>query len=139
MPIDATPFDIPAEDCGFPIHVGVVDAKAYNVQTREAPDGSRTSRITGRLFLSFTNPDTGKTIVRNVGGPPWFTVNPDGSLFLRNQGHTVGNNSPADQATTGLPGLFFVTGDLIGHFAAGGSAQSVTVSGRVEDGCALLA
>jgi hypothetical protein len=66
-------------------------------------------------------------------------VNADGSLFLRNQGHAVGNNSPADQATTGLPGLFFVTGNLIGHFAADGSAQSVTLSGRVEDGCALLA
>jgi hypothetical protein len=139
VPVDATPFDIPAESCGFPIHVGVVDDNEYIVKTREAPDGSTTSRITGKLILSFTNTDSGKTIVRDVGGPAWFTVNSDGSLFVRNQGHAAGSNSPADQATTGLPGLFFVTGNLIAHFAPDGSAESVTVSGLVEDGCALLA
>jgi hypothetical protein len=101
-----------------------------------APDGGRSA-----ADLTPTSPAdaASHTIVRNVGGPAWFTVNADGSVFVRNQGHAAGYNSRADQATTGLPGLYFVTGNLIGHFAADGSAQSVTLSGRVEDGCALLA
>jgi hypothetical protein len=60
-------------------------------------------RFTGKLILSFTNVDTDKTIVRNVGG-----------CISR----------PAN---------------LTGHFASDLSAESITVSGVVEDACAPLA
>jgi hypothetical protein len=139
IPVGAAPLDIPAEDCGFPIHVGVVEDKEFIVSTREAADGSVTVRFTGKLILSFTNVDTDKTIVRDVSGPGWATFYTDGSLFFRSQGHSIGYNSPADQQAVGLPGLFFATGNLVGHFAPDLSAQSITISGRVEDGCALLA
>jgi hypothetical protein len=45
-------------------------------------------RLTGKLILSFTNIDTGKTIVRDEGGPGWSTFYPDGSALFDTQGHS---------------------------------------------------
>ena len=137
VPLDATPFAIPAEDCGFPIQVDVVESKEYIVKTAEADDGTLTLRVTGKLILRFSA--NGTSFVRDVGGPGWATFFPDGSMLFRSQGQGTGYNSPADQDVTGLPGLFFSTGNLTGVFASDGSAESVTIRGRVEDGCALLA
>jgi hypothetical protein len=140
IPVNAEAFVIPADSCGFLIDVGVVEDKEYIVKTAEGRDGSLTLRVTGKLILSLTNvSDRSKTFVRNVSGPAWATFFADGSSLYRSQGQGFGFNTPADQETTGLPGIFFFSGNLTGLFDSDGSAVSTTITGRVEDGCALLA
>jgi hypothetical protein len=137
VPVGNTPFDIPAEDCGFPIHVDVVEDKEYIVKTTENPDGSTSLRVTGRLILSYTNEITSKSIVRNTGGPGSVTFAADGAIF-ESQGRSAGFFSPAEQAATGAPGLQFVYGYIRIPTDADFAALSMTVHGRTEDGCALL-
>jgi hypothetical protein len=138
IPAGGGPFDIPAEDCGFPIHVVDVQNKEYIVRTIDNPDGSTTLRITGKLVLSFTNTGTGKTIEWNASGPGWFTFSDDG-LVADVQGRTAGYYGPAEQAATGMPGLLLVSGHQRVVLDEEGLATSVVNVGHVQDGCALLA
>ena len=137
IPLGNTPSDIPAEDCGFPIHVDVVQDREYIVKTRDNPDGSSSLRVTGKLILRFTKTDSGDSIVRNVGGPGSVTFSDDGAVF-ESEGRSVGFYSPAEQATAGVPGLQFVNGHSTVVTDANLAATSVTIRGRSEDGCALL-
>src|SRR6476469_9935221 len=96
VPLGNTDFSIPAEDCGFPIDVSVVANKEYIVKTRDNADGSSTLRVTGKLWLSFTNTDTDKTVVRNLSGPGSVTLTEDGAVF-ESQGLTSSFLSPEEQ------------------------------------------
>lgn len=137
LPVENGPLEVDAADCGFPIDVEVLRDQEYYVQVREGADGSTTFRVTGQLIESFTNEDTGKTIVRKVGGPGWFTLTADGGLF-DSQGATWSYLSPAEQAVTGLPGLVFAYGHIRASVDPDFNITSLQSSGRWEDGCALL-
>jgi hypothetical protein len=138
VPVGNTPFDLSPDICGFPIHVGVVADKEYFIHDTTLADGTEILRVTGKLVLSFTNEDTGKTIVDNASGPGTATFFPDGSAVIDSHGHTVVTLGPADQATTGEPGLVFSSGHLVATFGPTGSVQSFTLSGTQTNGCALL-
>jgi hypothetical protein len=138
VPVDNAGFTIDAADCGFPIDVAIVTDKEYIVKIRDNADGSTTFRLAGRLIVSFTNTDSGTTIVRNVSGPGRLTVSEDHGLF---DGYGPGFTwlSPEEQALTGLPGLTFTYGHFVVPVDADFSATGASLAGRFEDGCALLA
>jgi hypothetical protein len=138
IPADNIGFTIDEADCGFAIDVGVVTDQEYFVKLRDNADGSTTIRVTGKLIESFTNTETGKTIVRRVGGPGTLTIGEDGGIF-DSQGHGWIFLSPEEQARTGLPGLAFVTGHFVVPVDADISALGATLAGWYVDGCALLA
>lgn len=109
---------------------------------------------TGLLVQSFTNETTGKTIVRNVSGPNWFTYDPApvvaGALatgtFIATgtTGQLFGPMSQAALEAAGIhePTLAFPTGLLVMRFVitqTGAYVTSFSLKGRQQDGCALLA
>jgi hypothetical protein len=107
----------------------------------------------GLLVQSFTNAVTGKTIVRNVSGPGWFTYDPTptvpGALatgtFVATgtTGQLFGPLSEAALDAIGIhePTLVFESGLLVMHFVVTQSVAYVTsfsLNGKQQDGCALL-
>jgi hypothetical protein len=75
----AAPFDLPASYCGFPVHFEFPVNKEYATVSTGA-DGSTIYKITGALFVTLTNTDTGKTITVNASGPGTFTFSLDGTI-----------------------------------------------------------
>jgi hypothetical protein len=142
---------LPAERCGFPITVGVVTNNEYEDVTTLA-DGTTITTTTGHLVMSFTNDETGKTIVRNVSGPSTMTRYLDASgTFVASRTFVgrgrnwfaFGPNSRAN--SNGEPGLFFTSGRVTVHGDRLNGTSPFTVSeggfslsGTQEDGCALL-
>jgi len=122
--------------CQFPIEVAVVsNNECQDVVT--LADGTTITRITGRLVLSFTNNDTGFTIVRNVSGPTTETDHPDGTATFVGEGENWFGFGPRSQANTGEPGLVFTSG-LVALQIAGGAVISFSLNGTQVNGCELL-
>jgi len=107
----------------------------------------------GLLVQSFTNAATGKTIVRNVSGPSWFTYDPTptvpGALATGTYvatGTTAQLFGPLSEAALGAAGiheptLLFESGLLVMHFVVAQSGAYVTsfsLNGTRRNGCALL-
>ena len=66
-------------------------------------DGTTITQTTGRLVLSFTNTDTGFTIIRNVSGPSTEIDHPDGSATIVYEGESWFGFGPISQGNTGEP------------------------------------
>lgn len=138
FPLNNKPADIPADVCGFPIHIGVVDDREYSVQQTDNPDGSTTMRVGGTLINSLTNMDTGATINYDNGGPGEFTFYTDGHFTLDFQGHSMEWIRPEHQAQLGAPAFRLTTGHAVGATDTSGDIVDLSVTGKIIDGCALL-
>ncbi len=136
-PVPFEPFTLPANRCGFPIDVGVVANNEYQDVTTLA-DGTTITRITGRLVLSFTNDDTGFSIVRNVSGPTTEIDHPDGTVTFIAEGENWFGFGPISQRNTGEPGLVFTSGRVVLQIA-GGAVTTFSLAGQQVNGCDLLA
>jgi hypothetical protein len=141
---------LPAERCGFTITVGVVTNNEYEDVTTLA-DGTTITKTTGHLVMSFTNDETGKTIVRNVSGPSTLTRYLDATgTFVASRTFVGGGRNwfvfgPNSRDHSGEPGLFFTSGRVTIHGDRKDMNSPFTVtiggfslSGTQEDGCALL-
>jgi hypothetical protein len=78
MYLAAAPFDLPANYCGFPVHFEFPVNKEY-ATVSTGPDGSTIYKVTGALFDTLTNTETGKTITVNASGPGTSTFSADGT------------------------------------------------------------
>jgi hypothetical protein len=136
-PVTFTNFTLPANRCGFPIDIAAVTNNEYQDVTTLA-DGTTITKITGNLVLSFTNDNTGYTIVRNVSGPTTETDHPDGSITFVGEGPNWFGIGPTGQHNTGEPGLVFTSG-LVTLQIASGAVQTFSLSGTQVNGCSLLA
>jgi hypothetical protein len=82
-PVVNEPFALPAAPfCGFDVNVDVLANKERSTTTTLA-DGTIVTRVTGKLVESYTNADSGKTIVRDVSGATTTTARPDGTGHVR--------------------------------------------------------
>jgi hypothetical protein len=78
-PVVNEPFTLPgAPFCGFDVNVDILANTDRSMTTTRA-DGTVVTRITGKLVESYTNADSGKTIVRNASGATTTTLRPDGT------------------------------------------------------------
>src|SRR5262249_37651947 len=127
---------LPANRCGFPIDVGVVENNEYQ-DVRTLADGTVVTKITGRLVLSFTNDVTGYTIVRNVSGPSAAVDYPDGTSTFVGYGLTWLGLGPVSQANTGEPGLVFTSG-IVTLQIAPPFVTGFSLLGTQVNGCELL-
>ena len=124
-------------NCTFPVGIAVVTNNEYQDVTTLA-DGTTVQKITGNLVLSFTNENTQKTIEKNVSGPTTRTTSPDGSSgTFQGEGPNWLAFGPHGQANTGEPGLVFTSG-LVTVTSASGTAQTFSLNGHQDNGCALL-
>ncbi|TDW15082.1 hypothetical protein [Kribbella kalugense] len=139
VPVGNTPADIPADVCGFPVHIGIVEDREYVVSRIENADGSISTRVAGPLVNSLTNLDTGASIVYDNGGPGTITTYPDGHATLDFQGHSMAWVRAAYQARLGTPALRLISGGRVrGVMNAAGDIVELSTVGHVLDGCALL-
>lgn len=138
FPLNNIPADIPADVCGFPIHIGVVDDREYWVKQTDNPDGSTTMQVAGTLINSLTNMDTGGTIIYNNGGPGTFTLFPDGHATLNFQGSSMAWIRAEHQAQLGAPALRLTSGHVVGTVDTSGDIVDLSATGNIVDGCALL-
>ena len=129
---------LPATFCGFEVQSTFpVDRESAKILT--ASDGFMTTLVTGSLFASLTNVESGKTITENISGPSKETDNPDGSLTTTATGLNPIALTPADAARFRLPTLGVTAGARTVSVAADGSITSLTLDGHVlVDVCAAL-
>ena len=138
FPFPAAPFALPATYCGFDVGVAPVADKEF-AKTLETSDGSTTFLVTGLLTASFTNLETGKTVIENGSGPAKITVNPDGSVIELRKGLNFAILTPAEAARFGLPTVSVTAGALTESLAPDGTVTSASLQGHVlVDICAAL-
>lgn len=137
-PVLWQPYSIPAGAvCSFQIDIGVVANNEYQTVTT-LDDGTIVTMATGRLVLSFTNHETGFTIVRNVSGPSTrFDFSDDTGTFVL-EGLSFFTFGPISQQNTGEPGLVFTSGRVVLQFH-GNIVNSFSLAGEQVNGCELLA
>jgi hypothetical protein len=124
-------FDFPAGAfCAFPLHIDVVISKEYAITFPADENGDVRQIITGMLIASFTNADTGESIVLQASGPAHSVFHVDGSSTV-----TFGGRSIPFQ-----PGQMLLTaGQIVQIFAPDGSSTLRKLSGHVLlDICAAL-
>lgn len=136
----ATPFDLPAGFCSFPVHLDFPVDKEYGTISTTA-DGSTMIKSTGALVVTVTNKTTRANITLNVSGPGTNIISRDGNtLQFDLLGITLFfvTNGPR----FGLPsGLVQTSGPLAGSLDLGSSAI-ITLTNRPHvllDVCAALA
>jgi hypothetical protein len=115
--------------CSFPILINTVANNERQITTAvgpPAPDGTTLTRVRGRLVVSVTNLDTGKTIVRNVSGPTDTITFPDGTGTETETGNNATLAGPHSFANTGEPVFFFTTGPVSLTFATSGGTRFLT-------------
>lgn len=138
-PVHNVPADIPADVCGFPIHIGVIEDREYVVSRTTNADGSISTRVAGPLVNSLTNLNTGATIAYDNGGPGTITTYPDGHATLDFGGHSMAWIRAAYQSRLGAPAFRLVAGGhVVGTVDPAGDIVALSTRGRILDGCALL-
>ena len=134
----APPVTLPATSCGFDVGAAAVADKEF-VTILQNPDGSTTCLVTGTLTASFTNLETGKTVIEDGSGPAKITVNPDGSYIELRKGPKIAILTPAEAARFGLPTVSVTAGALTESLAPDGTVTSASLQGQVlVDICAAL-
>jgi hypothetical protein len=129
--------------CGFPIFIDPVVNNEYQ-DVRTLPDGTTITKITGKLVVSFTNQNTGTTIVRDVSGPTTTITHPDGTGTTVGEGNNWWTVGPVSRPIIKEPALLFTTGRAVFVFGPVTGvpfpvASSFSLSGTQVNGCALLA
>jgi hypothetical protein len=134
FPLPATPFQLPADICGFAVDFVPLQNKEYG---KVFSNG--VFAINGVFKAQYTNVDTGKTITLNISGPGTFTPQPDGTLLITGRGASTIFFLPG-QLGPGLPGAFYL---LHGRFTElvgqnGPIPGTFTPTGHLQDVCAML-
>jgi hypothetical protein len=93
-------------------------------------------QATGQLFGRVTNTDTGASVVRNLSGPGWVDLFPDGSYDAVADGDFLvfflAQDTPSSQ-------LLLLSGHTVLHGSATGVKTLVSHSGHTENLCDTLA
>lgn len=134
----ATPFDLPAGFCSFPVHFAFPVDREYGTFSTAA-DGSTIIKTTGSLDVSLANLLTGKTITLNASGPGTVTISPDGTTG-RFDSQGLGVFFATNGPQFGLPSnLIQTSGPLVGTVDLTTSAITSLNSPQVLlDVCAAL-
>ena len=96
----------------------------------------------GRLVVSVTNLDTGRTVVRDVSGPTDTYAFPDGTGIETETGNNANLAGPLSFANTREPVFFLTTGPAFLTFATTSSGTRFLTSFHAlhqESACDLLA
>ena len=106
----ASPFDLPASYCGFPVHVGIAENNEYSAVSMTA-NGSTIIKTTGSFVAVVTNESSGHSQTVNASGPGTITVDPDGvNATIKIEG--LGLFYAANGTAYGLPSDLVATSGL---------------------------
>ena len=130
MAVRADPRHFTEPACGTQIQ-GTQLVDKVSVKALKTASGSMILLFTGAAKITFTNPETGKSITVNTSGPFREIDFPDGSATLLEKGHQPVNLGPADAARFGLPAFFVSAGALTGTVDANGNLTSLSLHGHV--------
>lgn len=124
-------------NCKFAVDISVVTNNEFQQVTTLA-DKSTITKKRGNLVLSFKNDSSGKSLEENVSGPTTEHDSQDGSsATFQGEGPNWLGFGPHGQMNTGEPGLVFTQGQVTVTIL-NGTAQTFSLNGTQENGCALL-
>jgi hypothetical protein len=105
------PFDIPANVCGFTVHVEFPVNRVY-ANVSAGADGSTIVKASGSLVKTFTNVTNGHAVTLNSSGPGTATFPPGTTLEIFD---IQGLNSAfvTNGAQFGLPNLMYTSGKFM--------------------------
>ena len=136
--LQAEPFTLPTSSCGFEVGVTFPTFNEF-IKVLKTSDGSMTFLVTGSVFVTYTNLETGKSITENESGPGTVTEFPDGSVTLAAKGTDGTFLAPADAQRFGLPAVSVLAGAKTESVAPDGTITSLSLDGTVlVDVCAAL-
>jgi hypothetical protein len=145
-PPDREPVDIPSEftftdakgnnPCDFAVLLTVLTNR--EVQTTFLhQDGTTSLHVSGTLKVRLTNQVTGSSVDVNISGPLQLVNNSDGTQSQVSQGRSLWAFEPG--IAPELPRLALISGRVVSSFDADRNFSFQSVSGQVEDLCAVLA
>ena len=100
-------------------------------------DGTTSFYVSGVLKVRLTNMATDTSIDVNISGPLRLVNNSDGTVSQVSQGRSLWAFEPG--IAPDLPRLALISGRVVSSFDAGGQFIFQSVSGNVQDLCAVLA
>ena len=123
--------------CGFRVELAVLTNKEV-ATTFVRKDGTTSIHITGSLKVRLTNlAAPGTTVDLNISGPTHLTEHDDGSVTQIALGRALWTFDPG--IAPDLPRLALISGRTVSMFDPAGAFSLLSVSGHVEDLCAVLA
>lgn len=115
--------------CAVDVFVDLIRNTEKSLTFPADEDGNVLQIITGQLWVSATNVETGESTVLNISGPYRVVTAPDGSTQIVFFGSSV---------PVVPPGFIVTTGRAVLDIAPDGSAELVSVNGRSIDVCPLI-
>jgi len=109
--LPSAPYDIPANVCGFVVHVDFPVNREYGTFS-EAPDGSTIVKVTGSLVETFTNVTNGNSITVNASGPGTITFLAAPSTLVTFDVEGLATFWVTNGAQFGLPNLMYTSGSF---------------------------
>ena len=129
------PETLDASICGFPVDVTLPTNREF---VTTFTNGKQI--VTGSLFATLTNDQTGRSTTVNISGPAIFVRHSDGTLTATFSGRSLIFLAP-NEVAPGSPALLDLTsGRVVFQVDQAGNIASYDIrSARVQDLCAVLA
>jgi hypothetical protein len=121
--------------CPFPVDVEVPVENVYMTTFFDTQGNPVRAVVTGHLVGSFTNTETGATLVRQTSGPVFINYHSDGSVTVVASGISALFLFSTDP---GGPAILITAGPTVLEFDASGTLTSVSLGSVLEDVCADL-
>jgi hypothetical protein len=134
--LPASPVDLDASFCGFPVHIDFPVNREYGTSETLA-NGTTVLHVRGALVDVLSSPTA--TITLNASGPGELYFAPDGTVTIVARGLSIFPITAEQQAETGLPGLIYTRGLVVLRLDPDGSAELIRQEGAITSLCAQLA
>ena len=122
--------------CGFEVMLEVL-SNGEVATTFTHQDGTTSVHVAGVLKVRLTNEVADTSVDVNISGPLRLVNNSDGTVSQVSQGRSLWAFEPG--IAPDLPRLALISGRVVSSFDAAGHFSFQSVSGNVEDLCAVLA
>jgi len=128
--------DVLVEDqCAFPVHIHIDGSEIDTGYLDKSGELARIKGVFPGNTVTLTNLETSTAITLPATGSFQGRGEPDGSVTFRITGHGPFLTNPV----TGEPGIWFLSGQLVGRFDAEGNVLSMEAKGTLVDLCPQLA
>ena len=139
-PAPAPPsFDLPAEICGFVVHVDVLVNNEYSLTWSDEQGTPVRQIVTGNLVVQLTNTTNDASVTLNIPGPGTYVFHADGSNTLYAGGPWVFFFAPGQLGPGSEPGITLFHGRSVLWTAANGFDQQLIHHGAATDVCPMIA
>jgi hypothetical protein len=123
------------DQCAFPVLGHIEGSEIDTTFTDKTGNPVKLLGVFPGNTLTLTNVGTGKSVTVPATGSFQLRVNPDGTGSGKVTGHGAWLSNPV----TGVPGIWFQSGQVSATLDAEGNTTSVSSTGKLVDLCSQLA